>query len=127
MFAFIFHGLRSQLETTRYHQPEQRALSLDATPTPPCSTPFERSFSTSTFSMNFLSQTRVPSIKIEKFGFDELIYLEAQSSFEGPPSQRIFSRIHWKVKAVTSFLDLNLDDKSFGGDQFISENSPRFD
>jgi hypothetical protein len=56
-----------------------------------------RSASTPSLTRGFLAQFRQGSKTKESFGGDELGYLEGKSSTEGPPSQRIYSRIYWKV------------------------------
>lgn len=57
----------------------------------------DRSFSTATFTRGFLSQSRNHILNVDKYYGDELNYLESSSSFEGPPSQRIYTRVQWKV------------------------------
>ena len=57
----------------------------------------DRSFAPSSFSIGFLTQSRNPIINNDNFCGDELNYLESSAAYEGPPSQRIYTRIQWKV------------------------------
>jgi hypothetical protein len=57
----------------------------------------ERSLSSSSLTRGFLSRFKQGSRRNESLGGDELGYLEGKSSVEGPPSQRIYARILWKV------------------------------
>jgi hypothetical protein len=56
----------------------------------------------------FLAQFRQGSKTKESFSGDELGYLEGKSSVEGPPSQRIYSRLYWKVSPFPLLSPLDL-------------------
>jgi hypothetical protein len=115
VFAFIFHGSRSQHVTHSNFNPEhandvigRRAISMESAPMNDNSRSalnssessrflsLDRSFSSSSLTKGFLSRFRQEIRRNESFG-DELGYLEGKSSVEGPPSQRIYARILWKV------------------------------
>lgn len=121
MFAFIFHGSRSQ--TT--HQDSQlaaqsrdqgdvfgrRAISMESTPIIDSPEPsrflsLERTFSTNSLTKGFLSQFRAGSRNNSLQTGDELGYLEGKSSVEGPPSQRIYARILWKVPMLNADISI---------------------
>ena len=49
--------------------------------------------------------SRRTSVTTESTGTQHISYLEAQHSQEGPPSQRFFVRLQWKVRNTPSTLD----------------------